>query len=74
MPSLDAPIPEGVTLIGENAFKDCASLTEITIPAGVTEIGRDAFIGCGNLTIIVSEGSYAEKYCKENGLKYQYRA
>lgn len=66
-------IPEGVTMIGENAFRDCASLTEITIPASVTEIGRDAFTGCEQLTVTVSEGSYTEKYCKENGLKYQYR-
>ncbi len=43
-------VPEGVTEIGEGAFLECSSLTEITIPESVTEIGRDAFYRCSSLT------------------------
>lgn len=41
-----------VTSIGDNAFKDCSSLTAITLPKGVTSIGYMAFNGCGSLTAI----------------------
>ena len=38
-----------VTQIGDNAFKDCVTLTGITIPETVTRIGDYAFSGCTNL-------------------------
>lgn len=41
-----------VTEIGENAFKNCNTLTGITIPESVTGIGESAFQGCSNLTSI----------------------
>ena len=44
-------IPDGVTRIGNAAFKCCA-LTEVTIPDSVTRIGWGAFDVCTNLTEI----------------------
>ena len=40
-----AVIPEGVTRIGEAAFKDCIGLQWVRIPSTVTEIGSSAFEG-----------------------------
>ena len=45
-------IPEGVTVIGSQAFSGCSGLTEITIPSSVTTIGVGAFFGCNGLTEI----------------------
>ena len=44
--------------IGDYAFENCTSLTEITIPSEVTTIEGNAFGGCMNLqTVIFAEGS-----------------
>ena len=42
-------IPDGVTTIGNYAFRNCTGLTSITIPNSVTSIGNYAFFGCRNL-------------------------
>ena len=49
----DVVIPEGVTTIPENAFRNRTDLTSITIPSTVTSIGTYAFAGCTGLTSIV---------------------
>jgi len=46
-----------VTSIGDYAFNNCTSLTDITIPEGVTSIGNDAFRACYNLTGITIPSS-----------------
>jgi len=62
-------IPDGVTSIGEQAFRICESLTSITIPDSVTSIGRYAFCGCLSLTSVTipnsvtSIGDYAFRDC-----------
>ena len=66
---LNLVIPEGMTEIGNNAFKDCSSLESITIPASVTSIGDKAFWGCKSLesvTIgnsVTSIGDSAFSWC-----------
>ena len=45
-------IEDGVTSIGNYAFRGCSSLTNITIPDSVTSIGMEVFLGCNSLTSI----------------------
>ena len=46
-------IPDGVTSIGEYAFRSCGALTNITISDSVTSIGAYAFFDCDGLTSII---------------------
>jgi hypothetical protein len=43
-------IPDSVTSIGNDAFWDCGSLTNVTIGNNVTSLGGGAFFFCFNLT------------------------
>ena len=63
-------IPDGVYYIGGYAFEDCKNLKELVIPASVTQIMDNAFYGCKKLVCTVTEGSYAQKYCEKNEIKY----
>ena len=45
-------IPDSITLIGNDAFRDCKNLMSITIPKGVTYIGERVFFDCSSLTSI----------------------
>ncbi len=45
-------IPDSVTVIGVQAFKDCTSLTEVSLPSSLTEIQAYAFRGCTKLAEI----------------------
>jgi hypothetical protein len=66
-------IPGSVKIIGSMAFSECRRLNCLTIPEGVTSIGDKAFYNCGQwLTLTVEKDSYAENYCRENGLKFKY--
>ncbi len=51
--SLKNVVVTGGTFIGDFAFKNCTSLTNITMPISITSIKREAFLGCGSLTSIV---------------------
>ena len=64
-------IPNGVTVIGDEAFKERKSLKEVQIPNGVTSIGKLAFYFCSNLTSIIIPdsvtkiGKYAFRDCRK---------
>ena len=64
--------PEGTERIDPRAFSGCNRLLSVELPDSVTDIGADAFEGRANLTLIVGRGSFAERYARENGLKYNY--
>ena len=50
-------IPDGVTSIGEYAFRECGALTSIIIPECVTSIGWCAFYDCDALqSITIPDG------------------
>lgn len=48
----NSTIPDGVTSIGREAFRDCDGLTSISIPNSVTSIGEYAFWSCNGLQSI----------------------
>ena len=62
-------IEDGVTSIGNQAFRDFSGLTSVTIPNSVTSIGNSAFSWCSGLTSITipdgvtSIGSFAFRAC-----------
>ncbi len=63
-------IPNGVTNIEREAFRDCKSLTSIEMPSSVTNIDDNVFFGCIRLKSIeipnsvTNIGELAFHYCK----------
>ena len=54
---LNLSIPEGLTVIPENAFLDNRFMTKLTLPSTLTSIGNGAFAGLTSLTqVSVPEG------------------
>ena len=47
-------IPNSVTSIAIDAFRNCSGLTSIEIPSSVTDIGNYAFYNCGGVTKVIS--------------------
>ena len=65
-------IPEKVREIRDEAFKECRELKTIEIPAGTVKIGKNVFRDCSpDLVIRGEEGSEAERYAAENGIKFE---
>ena len=62
-------LPDGVTSIGNYAFRNCTSLALTSLPDGVTSIGASAFEGCTSLALtslpdgVTSIESYAFRSC-----------
>lgn len=53
-------IPETITKIGDNAFRECSALPSITIPSSVFALGNKAFLGCAALSEIIIPASVTE--------------
>lgn len=53
-------IPDGVTVIGQNAFANCTNLSNVTIPNSVTKIDTNAFYLCEALTSITIPNSVTD--------------
>lgn len=75
-------VPEGVTEIGDRAFIACGSLETLELPASVKKIKNYKYHdqapqtildNTPNVTVTVPPKSYAEKYCKRNGIKYTFK-
>ena len=49
-------LPEGLEIIGDNAFEEFGALESISIPASVKEIGKDAFYRSGIKSVELREG------------------
>lgn len=73
-------IPDGVSEIKRQAFMECEKLKTVAIPASVKSMknytyrGRDpetVFHDSPNVTAVVEPKSYAEKYCKKNGIAFE---
>ena len=45
-------VQSGVTSIGNNAFRNCKSISNIVVPETVTSIGHEAFCDCASLNSI----------------------
>ena len=51
-PLLTVQLPQGITALGEYAFRSCYALTTVTLPETLTSIGNYAFLRCSALTSI----------------------
>ena len=60
-------VPDGVTSIGNRAFKLCSGLTSVRIPDSVTNIGNQAFSHCSGI-MSFAVGSGNANYKAVNGL------
>lgn len=63
-------IPEGITQIGESAFRECEALETVTFPSTLKTIGECAFLSCKRLKkadvpVGVELGDAAFRYCSE---------
>ena len=50
---ISAEIGDGVTRIGNNAFRECAKLKSVHIPLSIEEVGDCAFYGCRELSLTI---------------------
>lgn len=63
-------IPDSVVKIDDCVFRGCVSLDTVIIPDSVKDMGWGIFDGCEDKVVVYcNEGSFAQEYCKRNGIK-----
>lgn len=73
-------LPDGMEMIKARAFWNCPELETINLPASIKKIENfkrgdkmhNVFADSPKLTAVVERGSYAERYCRKNGINYKY--
>ncbi len=70
--SSESQIPEGITVIGKNAFYGRRGLTKIVLPGTITQICDFAFCDCVYLNEIEFEGSQEAWDLIEKGTEWNY--
>ena len=65
-------IPDTVSFLGQDAFKQCDQLQKVFIPESVTTIEENVFELSDNVTIYCKENSAAHKYAVENNIHYSF--
>ena len=71
-------IPDGVAIIGNDAFRGCISISDLNIPSSVTTIEANAFRECYSLTrvaipsSVISIGNLAFSLCSDLSAAYFY--
>ena len=72
-------ICEGVLEISRDAFQNCKNLKSVVLPQSIQKIKNNTCKGTtpqtifhndADVTVTVTPKSYAEKYCKRNGIRY----
>ena len=72
-------ICEGVLEISRDAFQNCKNLKSVVLPQSIQKIKNNTCKGTTpqtifhndvDVTVTVTPKSYAEKYCKRNGIRY----
>ena len=63
-------IGDKVESIPAYAFGNCPNLERVVFPDTAIQIDPLAFEGCGNVAIVCRNGSYANVYAIQNGIKY----
>lgn len=63
-------LPESLEYIESFAFYNDNNLTEIYIPEGVTYMGENVFSDNRSITIYGEEGSYAQEYAQNYGIRF----
>ena len=65
-------IPDGVVAISGSCFRNNNKYEEIIVPPSVSKISDNVFLNA-DVVIVVTPGSYVEKYAKRKGFKYRLR-
>lgn len=63
--------PNGLLSIGDNAFKDTVSLTDVYIPDTTEYISDSAFLNADGLVIYGIKGSYAEAWAQKSHIPFE---